>query len=245
MAAGKGTRMKNPEKAKVMYEVDGKPLIRHVVELALKLKSARTIVVVGYQYKTVVEYLQKTFPGRVEFAEQSDQLGTGHAVMQTESALRDFSGDVIVLSGDAPLLTQATIERLQEYHQRERAVATILTADIDDPKSYGRIVRTEKGLVESIVEERDADEETKKIHEINSGIYIFQRSVLFDALKHISPHNAQNEYYLTDVFKYFWTCGLKVAAMKTGDFNEILGVNTFEQLEEAQQFFNARKQAKL
>ncbi len=245
MAAGKGTRMKNPEKAKVMYEVDGKPLVQHVVELALRLKSARTIIVVGYQRETIIEHLQKFFPGQVEYVEQAEQRGTGHAIMQTGPALRDFSGDVIVLSGDVPLLKQATIERLQECHRRERAVATILTADIDDPKGYGRIIRSGKGLVESIVEERDADEQTKKLHEINSGIYVFQHSALFDALKHISPHNAQHEYYLTDVFKYFWDHGLTVAAVKADNFDEIRGVNTFEQLEDAQRVFDTRKQAVL
>lgn len=240
MAAGKGTRMKNPEMAKVMYEVNGKPLIGYVVELALRLKSARIIVVVGYRRETVIEYLRKTFPGKIEFVEQREQLGTGHAVMQTESTLRNFPGDVIVLSGDVPLLTPAALERLQECHRRNRTVATILTADIDDPKGYGRIISSKNGLVESIIEERDADEETRKIREINSGIYIFQCSPLLEALKHILPHNAQNEYYLTDVFKYFWNCGLPVAAVKSDDFNEIRGVNTFEQLKESERILTLR-----
>ncbi len=240
MAAGKGTRMKNPEMAKVMYEVDGKPMVHHVVDLALRLHSTRIIVVVGYQREIVVGYLQKTYSGRVEFAEQREQRGTGHAVMQAEPILGNFSGDIIVLSGDVPLLRQSTIERLQECHRREQATATILTADIDNPTGYGRIVRSEKGLVESIVEERDADESTKKIHEINSGIYIFQHAALFEALKHVSPHNAQNEYYLTDVFQYFWNKKLRVAAVKAGDFDEVRGVNTFEQLEETCKIFTSR-----
>lgn len=223
-----------------MYEVDGKPMVRHVVELALRLHSVRIIVVVGYQREIVVSYFQNALPGKVEFAEQREQLGTGHAVMQTESALQNFSGDVIVLSGDVPLLTQAALERLRECHQRERVVATILTAEIDDPTGYGRIVRSEKGLVTGIVEERDANVNIKKIREINSGIYIFQRAPLFEALKQLSPHNAQNEYYLTDVFQYFWYRQFPVAAIMTDDFNEIRGVNTFDQLQEADRIFRLR-----
>jgi UDP-N-acetylglucosamine pyrophosphorylase len=215
-------------------------MVHHVVDLALRLHSNRIIVIVGYQLDTVVGYLQKAFQGRVEIAEQREQRGTGHAVMQSEPVLGTFSGEVIVLSGDVPLLRQSTIERLQESHRKEKAAATILTADIDDPKGYGRVVRSDKGLVVGIVEERDADEETKKIREINSGIYIFQHTALFEALKHISPHNAQNEYYLTDVFKYFWSKGLPIAAVKAGDFDEVRGVNTFDQLEETRQIYASR-----
>jgi UDP-N-acetylglucosamine diphosphorylase/glucosamine-1-phosphate N-acetyltransferase len=240
MAAGKGTRMKNPEMAKVMYDVDGKPMVHHVVDLALRLRSTRIIVVVGYQLETVVGYLQKTFPGKVEFAEQIEQRGTGHAVMQTEPVLGNFSGDVMVLSGDVPLLRQSTIEQLQECQAREQATATILTADIDNPTGYGRIVRSGEGLVESITEERDADQTIRKIREINTGIYIFRHAALFEALKHISPHNAQNEYYLTDVFQYFWNKRLRVAAVKACDFDEVRGVNTFEQLEETRKIFTSR-----
>jgi len=240
MAAGKGTRMKNPEMAKVMYEVDGKPMVHHVVDLALRLHSARIVVIAGYQIETVVGYLQKAFQDRVEIAEQREQRGTGHAVMQSEPVLGSFAGDVIVLSGDVPLLRKSTIERLQECHRKEKATATILTADIDDPKGYGRVVRSDSGLVTGIVEERDADEKTKIICEINSGIYIFRHAALFEALKHISPNNAQNEYYLTDVFKYFWSKGLPIAAVKAGDFDEVRGVNTFDQLEETRQIYASR-----
>jgi UDP-N-acetylglucosamine diphosphorylase/glucosamine-1-phosphate N-acetyltransferase len=240
MAAGKGTRMKNPDMAKVMYEVDGKPMVHHVVDLALRLHSSRIIVVAGYQLETVAGYLQKTFPGRVEIAEQREQRGTGHAVMQAEPVLGNFQGDIIVLSGDVPLLRQSTIEQLQDCHRNEQATATILTADIDTPTGYGRIVRSGEGLVESITEERDADEIIKKIREINSGIYIFQHAALFEALKHVSPHNAQNEYYLTDVFQYFRNKKLRVAAVKANDFDEVRGVNTFEQLEETRKIFTSR-----
>jgi len=232
MAAGKGTRMKNAEKAKVMFEVAGKPMIEHVVDLAVALHSLRTIAIVGFQREAVMKYL-KSVAATVEFAVQDPQLGTGHAVMQTKSLLSDFRGDVLVLSGDVPLLTVSTIRDLISYHHQRKAVATILTADLDDPTGYGRILRDVEDHVVGIVEHRDASDEQKKEREINSGIYIFDNEHMFDALAHINPHNAQNEYYLTDVFGYYWKHAMKVAAKKVDDFNEIRGVNTVAQLEEA------------
>ncbi len=243
MAAGKGTRMKNPEMAKVMYEVDGKPMVRHVVETAQRIGSSRIIVIVGHQRQSVIEYLRKTFGDGVGFAEQVEQRGTGHAIMQTGPLLKDFDGDVIVLSGDVPLLRQSTLEELQACHRRENAAATILTADVGDPKGYGRMVRSADGSVERIVEERDADEATRRIREINSGIYIFRRPVLFDALSKITPQNSQNEYYLTDVFHHIRAAGLRIAALKAADFDELRGVNTVEQLEEIRKIFERRKEA--
>ena len=239
MAAGKGTRMKNSEKAKVMFEVAGKPMIEHVVDLAIALDSLRTIAIVGFQRESVVSYLN-TVSSAVEFAVQDPQLGTGHAVMQTRGLLSDFKGDVLVLSGDVPLLTVATIRNLISYHHQKKAVATILTADLDDPAGYGRILRDAEGHVIGIVEHRDATEKQQKVREINSGIYIFDNEHMFDALAHINPHNAQNEYYLTDVFSYYWKHTMRVAAKKADDFNEIRGVNTVAQLDEANEVLRKR-----
>lgn len=239
MAAGKGTRMKNSEKAKVMFEVSGKPMIDHVVQLAVALKSFRTIAIVGFQRESVISHL-KRLAAPVEFAVQDPQLGTGHAVMQTKPLLNDFEGDVLVLSGDVPLLRTATIRGLVAYHHQKGAVATILTAALDDPAGYGRILRDRAGHVVGIVEHRDATGTQKKVREINSGIYIFDNAHLFDALGHINPHNAQNEYYLTDVFSYYWKHGMRVAAKKAEDFNEIRGVNTVEQLIEANKVLEGR-----
>jgi len=239
MAAGKGTRMKNSEKAKVMFEVAGKPMIHHVVDLAIELKSARIIAVVGFFRESVTAYLHSTAPA-VEFAVQEPQLGTGHAVMQAKNALRDFIGDVLVLSGDVPLLRAATIRELISVHRNKNAVATILTTDLDDPSGYGRVLRGEEGNVVGIVEHKDATDEQRKVTEINSGIYIFDSAHLFDALGHITAHNAQNEYYLTDVFGYYWDRRMTVAAKKTADFDEVRGVNTVEQLEEANDILRKR-----
>lgn len=233
MAAGKGTRMKNPEKAKVMFEVLGKPMIEHVVELAHSIQSTRTIVIVGFHREEVMEQVKLSAPW-AEFAIQEPQLGTGHAVLQTESHLRNFEGDVLVLSGDVPLLKHSTMLDMISYHRTTKSVATILTAELEDPSGYGRIIRNSAGKVTGIVEHRDASETQRQVREINSGIYLFDNAHLFDALHHIDAHNAQNEYYLTDVFQYYWKHNLPVSAKVTDDFNEIRGVNTAEQLEEAQ-----------
>jgi len=242
MAAGKGKRMKNPDMAKVMYTVNGRPMIEHVVELALALNSMRTIVIVGHQKEDVIEHVKRVSNG-VEFAEQREQLGTGHAVMQAEEPLRNFEGDVLVLSGDVPLLTLETMKQLIDHHYRSSAVATILTADLDYPTGYGRIIRNSDGSVDRIVEEKDATPEEKKITEINSGIYLFNKAKLFEALKHISPDNAQGEYYLTDVFYYFSHHNMRICAVKARNFDEVRGVNTVEQLETAQEVFRKRQQA--
>jgi UDP-N-acetylglucosamine pyrophosphorylase len=239
MAAGKGTRMKNAEKAKVMFEVAGKPMIEHVVALAVALRSLRTIAIVGFQRESVMSHLNRV-SSSVEFAVQDPQLGTGHAVMQTKGLLTDFKGDVLVLSGDVPLLTVSTIRDLISYHRQKNAVATILTADLDVPAGYGRILRDAEDHVIGIVEHRDATDKQKKVREINSGIYIFDNERMFDALAHINPHNAQNEYYLTDVFSYYWKHAMRVTAKKADDFNEIRGVNTVAQLEEANDVLRKR-----
>jgi UDP-N-acetylglucosamine diphosphorylase/glucosamine-1-phosphate N-acetyltransferase len=239
MAAGKGTRMVNSEKAKVMFEVAGRPMVEHVVELAITLSSSRIIAVVGYHRESVMAHLSRFAPS-VEFVVQEPQLGTGHAVMQTRQLLAAFRGDVLVLSGDVPLLRQATIRDLVQHHRRAGAVATILTADLEDQSGYGRILRDGDGHVVGIVEEKDATAEERKLKEINSGIYIFDSVRLFEALNHINTNNAQKEYYLTDVFAYYWEQKLKVAAKKSEDFNEIRGINTIAQLGDADRLLRWR-----
>ncbi len=232
MAAGKGTRMQDASRAKVMYELDGQPMIHYVLHLAGELMALRILPIVGYQKETVEDYVRKHFPA-AKCVTQEQQLGTGHAVLQTESALADFSGNVLVLSGDVPLLRHKTIDQLVGYHRKTKAVATILTAELDDPTGYGRIIRNADHSVKKIVEHRDASPEELLVREINSGIYVFEKEKLFDGLKHISPHNIQNEFYLTDVFEYFWRHHWVVSALMAPHPDEIRGVNTVEQLREA------------
>ena len=208
--------MNNPDLAKVMYPVNGKPMIEYVVDLASKLQASRTLVVVGWQREMVKECLSK-LDNKVEFVEQCEQLGTGHAVLQTKNALADFEGDVIVLSGDVPLLTEKTVRALIGYHRTSGAVATILTAELDDPIGYGRIIRNDDGSVKKIVEQKDASKKELAVREINSGIYVFEKQKLFECLALIAPTNAQGEYYLTDVFEFCWKNDWRVSAVKALD----------------------------
>lgn len=234
LAAGMGKRMTDQTLPKVMYRVNGKPMVDHVVELAQKLGSLSTIAIVGFKREIVIDHLRKAFGDRVSFAIQEEQRGTGHAVMQTEEVLRDFDVDVLVLSGDVPLLTEKTMRQLLKMHREGGAVMTVLTAKVDDPTGYGRIVRLADGSVDRIVEEKDATPEQRKIDEINSGIYVFTRKELFDALHHVGNKNAQHEYYLTDVLEYFVHHGMRVSAVLAKHFDEIRGVNTMAQLLEAE-----------
>jgi UDP-N-acetylglucosamine diphosphorylase/glucosamine-1-phosphate N-acetyltransferase len=234
LAAGKGTRMKNPEMTKVMYPIEGRPMVAYVVDLAERLGAARILLVVGWRKETVIEYFSAQ-AGRIAFVSQDNQLGTGHAVQQAAPALADFTGDVLVLSGDVPLLTEKTLRALLGYHRTTGAAATILTAEVEDPGGYGRIVKNKDESVRRIVEERDASPQEKKIKEINSGIYVFDREKLFGALAGITPDNAQGEYYLTDVFEIIVKSGLRISAVKCLDPAEVAGINDLVQLESARQ----------
>lgn len=239
MAAGKGTRMKNPNIPKVMYTVDGKPMVEHVVDLAIRLKSIRTVVIVGWQKESVIAHLRQS--GKpVLCVEQSPQLGTGHAVMQAERPLEGFEGDVLVLSGDVPLLQERTAASLVSLHREAGASATVLTAVLDEPTGYGRLLRDARGHVVGIVEQKDASQQQQEIREINSGIYLFSKGRLFEGLKHITPKNSQKEYYLTDVFQYFWRNKYPVRAVVADDPLEIRGVNTLQQLDEARDAYSRR-----
>lgn len=230
MAAGKGTRMKS-DMAKVLHTLNGKPMIHYVIQLARDLGSNRVIAIIGHQKERVQETLQNE---HIEFAVQEPQLGTGHAVMQTEDLLEKYEGSVLVLSGDVPILTYDTIKKLTALHNEQNATATVLTTHMPDPTGYGRVIRNADRSVRKIVEHKDATDEEKKNKEINSGIYMFQSRELFDALKKINPHNAQNEYYLPDVLKVLIEKGGKVCAYVTEDYHEISGINTVEQLREAE-----------
>ncbi len=239
MAAGKGTRMKNPDMAKVMYPIAGRPMVDYVLGLAVGLRAAETVVVVGWQKESVIEHCAARFPG-VHCVEQTPQLGTGHAVMQAEPVLHGFAGNVLVLSGDVPLLRKETTLGLVEAHRSSGATATVLTTVLAVPTGYGRILRDGTDRVVGIVEEKDASPEQRALREINSGIYVFDAGALFEGLKHITPENAQKEYYLTDVFKYFWRNSLPVRAVQSDDPGETRGINTIEQLEEAREQLGQR-----
>jgi UDP-N-acetylglucosamine diphosphorylase/glucosamine-1-phosphate N-acetyltransferase len=238
MAAGQGKRMKNPDMAKVMYPLAGVPLIEHVVRLA-RLSGARQIIaIVGHQRESVIAHLRSVDPG-IDTAVQAEQLGTAHAVRQAEQRLRDFDGDVLILSGDAPLTRPETIAAMLDRHRSTGAVVTVLTAVLPDPTGYGRVLRAPDGRISRIVEHKDAKPEELAVGEINSGIYVFRARLVFDALSRVTNDNAQGEYYLPDVFASFARDGLRMEPCIVDSFDEIRGVNTIEQLQEMEAIYTA------
>ena len=228
LAAGKGTRMKS-NLAKVLHKINGKELINYVIDLTERLDAKKVVAVIGHQKEKVKE---ATRGRNLEYAIQAEQLGTGHAVLITKSHFDDDKGDVLVLSGDVPMLTEYTVHKMIEQHERNNATATILTAILEDATGYGRVVRDEKGFVREIVEEKDASPEIKAIKEMNAGVYLFKLEDLFEALPRIKNDNKQGEYYLPDVLKMYIDEKKTVIPVVTKDYSETLGINTIEQLKE-------------
>lgn len=190
LAAGLGKRMKSPDKPKVMFEINGRPMIDYVVELAFKVNAELVVPIVGHHREQVIDFLNGKFEGKeIKYAVQAEQLGTGHAVIQTAELLKDFDGEILILSGDVPLLKYETVEKLISEHFTSGNQATLLTTVFNDSFGYGRIVRDDEGRFSKIVEEKDATEEEKKIKEINPAIYIVNAKLLFEALSKISPEN--------------------------------------------------------
>jgi UDP-N-acetylglucosamine diphosphorylase/glucosamine-1-phosphate N-acetyltransferase len=233
MAAGKGTRMKS-DLPKVLHVVDDKPMLIHVIGLARQLNSERIINILGHKKDLVIEAIKSE---NVEYVIQEPQLGTGHAVQQTETLLKDFTGDVLVLSGDVPLLRKSTIEKMLRIHRDADNGATVLTAIFEDPHGYGRVFRNNNDTLDYIIEEKDCNYEQRKIKEINAGIYIFKSKELFPALNKIKNDNKQNEYYLPDALKYIANAQQSIALHITDEPIEISGVNTVEQLRELNLIF--------
>ena len=242
MAAGQGKRMQDPTLAKVLYPLGGEPLVGHVIKLSQQLTAERIVVIIGYGREAVAEYLVKHFPN-VKTCVQEEQLGTGHAVQQAERQLQGFHGDVLVLSGDVPLLTLDTARALINKHREDNALATVLTVKMIDPYGYGRIVRSGTSSLAKIVEEKDASDDERKINEINSGIYVFDSDTLFDVLRRVDRKNAQGEYYLTDTFTLLIEqFGLgSVSLVTTDDSIEVSGVNTKDQLAALETEYYKRK----
>lgn len=234
LAAGKGTRMKS-RKAKVLHKVGGAALLEHVLKASQPL-ATQVLVVVGHQAETV-----KALLPTVTFVEQKEQLGTGHAVISAREALAGFSGDLLVLPGDVPLISQKTLQDFLRFHREGGYTASILTADIAEPFGYGRIIRRNENEVEAIVEHRDASPEVLRIPEINSSIYVFQTPALFEALSGVRNQNSQSEYYLTDVVGILAGRNLRVGACKAPNPVEILGINTRQELAAMDHFLRQRK----
>jgi bifunctional UDP-N-acetylglucosamine pyrophosphorylase/glucosamine-1-phosphate N-acetyltransferase len=242
LAAGHGKRLRS-KTIKLLHPVAGRPMVAHVLDAAGSLKPSRRVVVVGYQGDAVRAALEGQCDG---FVLQDPPRGTGHAVLCASRAVGARPGaTLLVLNGDLPTLRQTTLRKLVARHRRSGAVLSLLTADVDDPSGYGRVVRDERDDVARIVEERDATPEQAAISEINCGIYCADPSRLFRVLRRVRPDNAQGEYYITDAVHALIARGEKVRAVRHDDAAEVLGVNTRRELAQASMTLFARKAARL
>jgi bifunctional UDP-N-acetylglucosamine pyrophosphorylase/glucosamine-1-phosphate N-acetyltransferase len=241
LAAGQGTRMKS-RLAKVLHPVAGRPMIDHVLRTARSVGPATITLIVGHQADAVQQHVGRV--GDLGFALQSPQLGTAHALQQAEPSLAGRKGTAILLSGDVPLLSARTLQRLLETHAAAQAAATVVTAVVKRPYGYGRIVRT-GGRIARIVEERDASPAERQIHEINSGIYAFDLEPLFDALRTVAAGNAQGEYYLTDLIAIYRRRKLPVETLPVDRPEEIRGVNSRTELAELSAVMRQQKNEEL
>ena len=238
LAAGKGTRLKSKH-PKVLHEIAGKPLLGHVVAAAKQVVPATQIfAIIGHEAEQVREAMRST---GIQFVEQREQRGTGHAIMQAREALKSFE-DVLVLSGDVPLIRKETIARLLEFHRSRQAAMTILTTAPDDPHGYGRVFRKLGGEeVEAIIEQKQLRPDQQGHREINSGIYAFRVKPLLAHLDEITTNNPHGEYYLTDIAAILAKAGEKVVAIKTDDAHEVLGVNTRRELAQLDAHLRSQK----
>ncbi len=236
LAAGKVTRMKSG-RAKVLHDLLGRPMLAYVTDLARDLATGRAAVVVGYRGDEVASVVPG---GDFEIIVQAKQLGTGHAVRQARRLLEE-GGDLLVLSGDTPLLRSATLRRLLAGHRRSGSALTVLTADLPDPTGYGRIIRGGRGKVAAIVEQTDATPAERLVREINTGVYCFDSAFLDKALRRLRRNNRQGEFYLTDVVAMAVGDGLDVAAVRCADPGEVIGVNSRLDLSRAQGILRGRK----
>jgi bifunctional UDP-N-acetylglucosamine pyrophosphorylase/glucosamine-1-phosphate N-acetyltransferase len=227
LAAGKSTRMKS-QRVKVLHEICGRAMLAYVLDAARQAGAQRLVVVVGHDREAVMR----------EFADQSDivwvhqqeQKGTGHAVQVCREALADFTGDILVLAGDGPLIRAATLTRLVEEHRAKQAAMTLATSVIDNPAGYGRIVRDTAGEILAIVEEKDATAAQRAIREVNPSYYLFDSAALFHALEQIKPNNQKGEYYLTDVLSILRHAGRKVTAVAAVPAQDVLSINSRQEL---------------
>jgi bifunctional UDP-N-acetylglucosamine pyrophosphorylase / glucosamine-1-phosphate N-acetyltransferase len=229
LAAGKGTRMKS-DLAKVLHELDGRPLLSHVLDALAPLTPTRTVVIVGHQAERVAALC---VGDGVHAALQSEQLGTGHAVDMARSQLEGRPGVTLVLCGDVPLLTTRTIRALVERTRSTGAAATVLTAIAQDATGYGRILRDDGDRVVAIVEHKDASEEQRRVREYNTGTWCFDNTKLWPVLARLDRNNVQGEFYLTDVVAHFVREGERVEGLVCGDEREVQGINTVDDLARA------------
>lgn len=235
LAAGKGTRMKS-SLSKVMHPLCGRPMLGHVLSSVAEAGVTKTVVVAGFGSDQVADFVGN----KAKVVIQREQLGTAHALLQAEQELSEYPGNLLVVCGDTPLLRGETLAKLAQEHCQSGAAATLLTTEMANPTGYGRVLRTEAGDVSRIVEQKDASPEELQVKEINTGVYCFKVPGLFNALKEISPANAQGEFYLTDIVQIFIKKGLSVKAVTLGDVQEVQGINDRIQLAQAENVLRQR-----
>ena len=224
LAAGKGTRM-NSDIPKVLHKINKKSMLNIVIETSKKLNPEKIIVVVGYKKELIINTINDS---SITFVNQNKQLGTGHAIGQCLNEIKKFNGNVLILSGDVPLIKYSTLNNFILKHNEKKTHASLITTSIKNPKGYGRIIKNKSGQLINIVEHKDANNNELKINEINSGIYIVNSKVLTKNIPLINNDNAQKEYYLPDIFNFIHTKNTYIHEID--DFTEISGVNTIEQL---------------
>jgi len=237
LAAGLGTRMKS-SKAKVLHEVLFKPMILHVLDTIKTLDLNHTYLIVGHQREKVADLVSGY---QVSPVTQEKQLGTGHAVLCAEKELSASGGTVLILSGDVPLIKVESLKSMLTVHTESKAPLTLMTTTLEDPTNYGRIVRNSEGGLLEIVEEKDATEQQRKIREINGGIYCAEVNFLFKALKKVGSDNKQGEIYLTDIVKIAIDAGKDVTIFSGADGEEVLGINSRNELAEAGKYLQQQK----
>lgn len=229
LAAGKGTRM-NSDLPKVLHKLQSKPLIDYVIDESELLNPKEIILVVGFKKESVIKHTESRI--NLKYATQIEQLGTGHAVLQTNELLKNRRGHILILYGDVPNIKASTLQPIVNDHISNNRDLTLITAEIDDPTGYGRIIRDKNGNLLKIVEEKDCSDDEKKIKEWNPGIYIFKIPEVFKILNNIKTNNASKEYYLTDAIGLAQQSNMQIKAIKIENSDEVIGVNTADQLKE-------------
>ena len=226
LAAGKGTRM-NSDLPKVLHLLNDKTLLDHVIDTSNKINPKDIIVVVGYKKEMIIENLKTQ---NITIVEQKTQKGTADAIKYCLPKIKKFNGNILILSGDVPMIKFETLKQLINTHNSNNSLASLISAKLNDPAGYGRIMKNHNNQLIKIIEHKDATNEERKVNEINSGIYIFNSNILMESIPLINNNNVQKEYYLTDIFNFINEDDTAIYEIE--DYNEIAGINTIEQLEE-------------
>lgn len=241
LAAGLGKRMNNPTLPKVLAPMCDKPLLGHVLDTSKQLNPLKQVIIVGHYKEKVIDYINKSDFSNCVFAVQSEQLGTGHAVAQAKDSLLDFEGNALILCGDVPLLTKDTLEKFLSAHEENKSDVSVLSTFAEKPYGYGRIIRDGNKNFTKITEEKDANDTEKQVKEINSGVFLVDKALLFHALDSVTPNNAQGEYYLTDIISILKSENHNVMAFPVAEFEELQGVNTVDDLKKVELVYKSTK----